>query len=464
MKQDDIKLPPQSLEAEQLVLASVFLDEFAFTRMVTAGLQADHFYREIHQIIFKLYERLARKGPVGDLVLLSNGLKETGELEKIGGPAYLSELADCIGSTVKLEYYIQIVMRKAALREIVKMSRQAAELAYLNGADPLDIAERFALSLKGIQDGNILPVERSVEELKFEISKYVTAEPGSFTQGQIYTRFNLKEKEQKQMVSEVLEQLRDSEIIEPYGGRRGNYRLIESDTEIIDWMESSTERLDLNWPFRLESKVRMLPGTVFLVEGEKESGKTAFCLNFLKLNMHRDFPKEHFRYFSSEFDGPEMKERLSFFDDPGDPTIDEWFDGFEFYFRPDHFHDVIDPDGINLIDYVSHTDEFFKNISSINNIHKKMVGNKGVAVVCLQKDPRTTYAVGGPHVRHNPRVVIQLMNDTEGTHTLKIVAAKSRAVPSENPNGLAHRYKLVQGAKFISIGEWFEPKQRRNGR
>jgi replicative DNA helicase len=51
---------------------------------------AGDFYKTAHKIIFTAIETLYAKSEPVDLVTLSNRLREKGELEKIGGAAYLA--------------------------------------------------------------------------------------------------------------------------------------------------------------------------------------------------------------------------------------------------------------------------------------------------------------------------------------------------------------------------------------
>src|ERR1039458_9503628 len=87
-----LRAPPQNLEAEQSVLGAIFLNSEVALGYVMEILTTDDFYRESHRTIFramiKLYEM---KTPI-DAITLTAELRGSGQLEAIGGPAYIAEL------------------------------------------------------------------------------------------------------------------------------------------------------------------------------------------------------------------------------------------------------------------------------------------------------------------------------------------------------------------------------------
>ena len=86
------------------------------------------------------------------------------------------------------------------------------------------------------------------------------------------------------------------------------------------------------------------------------------------------------RYFTSEMGPAELKSRLAYFDDT---STAEW-KGVHFYERTHDFAAVIDPDGLNIIDFLEVTEDFFLVGRFIRDIFDKL--NKGVAIIAIQKD------------------------------------------------------------------------------
>ena len=113
-------------------------------------------------------------------------------------------------------------------------------------------------------------------------------------------------------------------------------------------------------------------------------GKTAFVLSVCEMNKNKDI-----RYINIEMDGSELSELISFF-----PNSDTAFDHVEFVEMEDQGADIIDPDGLNIIDYLDPPEgEYFKMTSLIHDIHAKL--EKGIAIICIQKMPDKLHA-GNP--------------------------------------------------------------------
>jgi replicative DNA helicase len=112
------RLPPQSIEAEQSVLGALLIDRDAVIE-VAEVLHPDDFYRNQHGTIYaavmELYER---REPI-DLVTVSESLERSGQLEQIGGSAYLTSLINLTPTAVNAVYYARIVERKAVLRNLI---------------------------------------------------------------------------------------------------------------------------------------------------------------------------------------------------------------------------------------------------------------------------------------------------------------------------------------------------------
>ena len=157
----DMKLPPQSLEAEQSVLGAILNYPDTYDRAVEAGLKRNHFYREANGLIFEAAESLMAKDEPVDLITMSEELKSKGVLEKIGGPAVLAELADAVGTAANVSHYAGIVREKAMLRRVISISQNASEQAYEAGVESEVVIEGMENSLIDImQDRALKRLER----------------------------------------------------------------------------------------------------------------------------------------------------------------------------------------------------------------------------------------------------------------------------------------------------------------
>jgi replicative DNA helicase len=83
------KLPPQNLEAEQSVLGAILLDNAAMPKAMELLVEED-FYRTAHRKVYRAMLELSDTGEVIDQITLTERLKGQGELEAVGGAAYLA--------------------------------------------------------------------------------------------------------------------------------------------------------------------------------------------------------------------------------------------------------------------------------------------------------------------------------------------------------------------------------------
>lgn len=155
------KLPPQNMEAEAAVLGAVLVNKEAMDKVADI-LDWDDFYRQDHQTIFRAVLRLYEKRSPIDLVTLTNELDGVGELDAVGGAAYLAELVNSVPTALHVAHYAEIVKHKAVLRKILTAGQRIAQLGYeeekeLN--EVLDEAESalFKVSHKMVAD-NFLPI------------------------------------------------------------------------------------------------------------------------------------------------------------------------------------------------------------------------------------------------------------------------------------------------------------------
>jgi len=136
---EQLKIPPNSKEAEQSVLGGLMLDNRAFED-VAERLQAQDFYRHQHRLIFSVIQKLADEEKPFDLLTLSDELADQEELENCGGLAYLTELVESTPSAANITAYADIVKEKALLRRLAEAATDIADKAFNpKGEDPQSI-------------------------------------------------------------------------------------------------------------------------------------------------------------------------------------------------------------------------------------------------------------------------------------------------------------------------------------
>ncbi|HZK20161.1 MAG TPA: replicative DNA helicase [Treponemataceae bacterium] len=114
-------IPPHDLDAEQASLGALLLDWDA-VGTVLPFLRPDRFYSLQNQTIFAAMLSLYNKSVRGDILTIIDELRTNGELEKAGGPSYISALTDTVPTSANVEYYAQVVYDNYIRRSLIKTS------------------------------------------------------------------------------------------------------------------------------------------------------------------------------------------------------------------------------------------------------------------------------------------------------------------------------------------------------
>src|SRR5258707_455339 len=181
---------PHNLEAERSVLGAVLLHNDAFN-LAAEVIDANDFFRDAHRRIFDKMVKLAERGDAIDLVTLKEELGRSGDLEEVGGPAYITALVDGVPRSMNIEHYARIIKEKATLRSLIFSANKILATAYEaeEEADAiLDQAEHaiFAIADDKVRDGFVSL--RDLAQSSFETieklqsrKELVTGVPTGFT-------------------------------------------------------------------------------------------------------------------------------------------------------------------------------------------------------------------------------------------------------------------------------------------
>jgi replicative DNA helicase len=173
------------LEAERALLGSILLDNSALN-LALEGVGKDDFFSEAHRIAFDKMIAISEKNRTIDLVTLCEELSKEGQIDKVGGAAYLAALTDGvpIGTSVAVSEYSRIVKEKSILRRLINASHNLISRCLEGTDDPdtlIDLAQSqvFEIAEQKVQSGftNIRDIVRSsfgsIEEL-LERGRHVT--------------------------------------------------------------------------------------------------------------------------------------------------------------------------------------------------------------------------------------------------------------------------------------------------
>lgn len=277
-----------------------------------------------------------------------------------------------------------------------------------------------------------------------EVRVWVEEQEGWWTSRECYNELDLTDKSRKEAARKEIARLVKSGDVERSKTKSGTYRRIERVAEIIDYMQEAPKHLDLALPLGLHELIHLHPGNIAVLAGEPNAGKTAWLLNFIRLNMHR-FGID---YYSSEMGQSELRMRLDKFEGI---TPNQW--QFRAYERSENFADVVDPNRITVIDFLEMLDNFYLVGQHIHSIHKKL--DNGLAIIALQKKRGTDMGRGAEFGLEKPRLYMAMGTREDKNkrliHYLKIVKAKNWAQDGVNPNNREFYFKLAQGCRFMGV-------------
>lgn len=133
---DELRVQPQDILAEQSVLGAIFIDENKLV-FVREYIEAEDFFKHAHRLIFSAMVALSERNEAIDATTMRNYLANHGDLENIGGLAYLAEVINSVPTSANAEYYAKIVAEKSNLRKLIERLTESVNQAY-DGADDSD--------------------------------------------------------------------------------------------------------------------------------------------------------------------------------------------------------------------------------------------------------------------------------------------------------------------------------------
>jgi len=137
-----VKIAPNSKESEMMVLGSMLTSQNALSVGVESLSNQDFYYAE-HKEIFNELKELYRKDKPADVHIICESLRDKEKLKKIGGPAYITTLAQYAGTSAHVEEYCNIIRRKSYSRQALN-TFQEAENDFLKDPEyPEKLTEKY---------------------------------------------------------------------------------------------------------------------------------------------------------------------------------------------------------------------------------------------------------------------------------------------------------------------------------
>lgn len=281
-------------------------------------------------------------------------------------------------------------------------------------------------------------------QLRRLVDQWVEESDGWFITADIWRQFNVLTTKGKNVVWQRLKEHTAAGKVKRRGLR---YRRVQKELEDID-IFNVPKFITIKFPFGLENYIRVTEGSLIVIAGDKEAGKTGLCLIIAYLNMY--IWKDNLYYFDSESGATLLGERLLAID----PNLPNPLP-FKIKHCARDYSDAIVPDAFNIVDYLDLGSQYQTVGDEMLSIVEAV--GRGVVFVALQKPPpsRTkdgklivrNWGYGGLPSIHRAQVALTLDKGS-----LKIIGAKSRANPKINPVNKTFTFRWDnKGASLLDI-------------
>lgn len=333
---------------------------------------------------------------------------------------------------------------------------------------------------------NLSPTDRAVYgSVTTQIWDYIQECEGEFSNSLIYQDFSLKTAAARKTVRKVLERLCKAGKIEKIPGKTGVYRRCVTEIDWVNLDEAEETPFPMPLPFNLSSQIKVPCGSVVLVSGTTNAGKTTFafqCVEAFLREIATSFrgTAERERAFalsceSSQRANPQAPlQELARMDKPvrylncelspgqimarikamGPESAELLKTRVGWANRTHDWARAIDPDALNVVDYLQIYDEFYRVGQLISEIHARL--RNGVALVLIQKKTGEATPRGGEFALERAQVAIYLDSNPAigsggGICTLRKV--KEPVDPSHNPQGKQLDYRLGANMRLEAISK-----------
>lgn len=145
-----LKVPPNSIEAEQSLLGGLMQDNEAWDKVADIVVAGD-FYRKDHRLIFAAIASLAEDGNPCDVVTVSEHLGNRDQLDDAGGLEYLATLTNETPGAANARAYAQILRERSTLRSLIHAGNEISGSAFStdgrSATELVDEAERLVFEI-----------------------------------------------------------------------------------------------------------------------------------------------------------------------------------------------------------------------------------------------------------------------------------------------------------------------------
>lgn len=174
---------PHNLDAEAALLGCILIDGDIQSELLEE-LKEDDFYQESHKEILSAMKAVYGGRKPVDLVTLTDRLDRDAKLERAGGLAYITELAQLTVSAANYKQYFEIVRRDAVNRSLIRAAKDIIENSMRGNEEreAIAFAEKRVYDISKKEDGTSLAGMEDGEIIGQVIGKFesIQSDPNAF--------------------------------------------------------------------------------------------------------------------------------------------------------------------------------------------------------------------------------------------------------------------------------------------
>jgi replicative DNA helicase len=163
----DILTTPSSRDAEEALIGAVLINQEIYFS-VSQFLKAEDFFLERNRWIWEAFFHLSESRQPLDLVTVTETLTSRGQIDEVGGQAYLISLINRAPNAYHAESYGRIIEQTAIRRRMLEAANEVARLAYQQDQSIDTVIEEAEKAIFNISDRRVkrdlVPIKQVIHE------------------------------------------------------------------------------------------------------------------------------------------------------------------------------------------------------------------------------------------------------------------------------------------------------------
>jgi replicative DNA helicase len=167
---------PSNIEAEEAVLGALLIDPDKVLALQPI-LTPEMFHVHRHALVYAAIMDLDAQGKPADLVVITDYLEQKGQLDDIGGPAFLTGLIHATPTSIHAEYYADIIARTYTLRRLIAAAGEIAKMAYQDADGDVEAilarAESLIYKIRAGASNGVQSAAEAADELWAQMERQI---------------------------------------------------------------------------------------------------------------------------------------------------------------------------------------------------------------------------------------------------------------------------------------------------